>query len=190
MPPTLPTGKKRKNSQDDCSAGFTLVEIIVVLALIGILAAFVRPSLGLFGKGHAVRTSIHALASLLRYAQSEAIAGGHVIRVAIDVNAGRVRVERLPARDSGEETVVLRRWVASGGVSVASLTVDEDATESAAVSPERYLSFYPDGTAERAILSLEGGPEDAPIFADIVVNPLTGWVGIEDASSAQAAPKT
>ena len=54
-------------------AGFTLAEIIVVIAIVGILAAFAVPSMSKMIQTQSVRTASYDLNADLTYARSEAI---------------------------------------------------------------------------------------------------------------------
>ena len=56
--------------------GFTLIELIFVLALLAITAVFVAASMGSFFRGRALNFEARRLLSLTQYAQSRAVAEG------------------------------------------------------------------------------------------------------------------
>ena len=56
--------------------GFTLIELIFVLALLAITAVFVTASMGPFFRGRALGFEARRLLSLTHYAQSRAVAEG------------------------------------------------------------------------------------------------------------------
>ena len=61
--------------------GFTLVEALVVVTIIGILAAFGFPAMTRFRAAQAVRSASYDLFADLSYARSEAIARGTAVKV-------------------------------------------------------------------------------------------------------------
>lgn len=62
--------------------GFTATELVVVIAILGILAAFAAPSMTKLMVTQKVRSVAYDLFADLTYARSEAISRGHNIRVA------------------------------------------------------------------------------------------------------------
>jgi type II secretion system protein H len=56
--------------------GFTLIELIFVLALLAIIAVFVTSSMGGFFRGRALNLEARRMLSLTHYAQSRAVAEG------------------------------------------------------------------------------------------------------------------
>src|SRR5688500_7071552 len=56
--------------------GFTLIELIFVLALLAITAVFVAASMGSFFRGRALNFEARRMLSLTHYAQSRAVAEG------------------------------------------------------------------------------------------------------------------
>ncbi len=68
---------------------FTLIELIFVLALLAIAAAFVASSFGSFVRGRALNSEARRLLSLAQYAQSRAVSEGVPILLWIDAKNGR-----------------------------------------------------------------------------------------------------
>lgn len=64
--------------------GFTLIELIVVMALLAIAAALVAPHLGSFFRGRVLNSEARRLLSLTRYGQSRAVAEGVPVLLWID----------------------------------------------------------------------------------------------------------
>jgi type IV fimbrial biogenesis protein FimT len=54
-------------------SGFTLIELIVIVGLVGVLMAFGLPAMGNFVKNDRLSTQINALVGHLAYARSEAV---------------------------------------------------------------------------------------------------------------------
>ena len=70
--PTSATGTSAIDRSARRARGFTLLEILVVLAIIGVVTAGVLLSINLTGHDPALHTASRRLAALMRYARSEA----------------------------------------------------------------------------------------------------------------------
>jgi general secretion pathway protein H len=111
------------------SAGFTLTELLVVLAIIGLLIV-ATPTLIQAGlPGARAAAEARALASNLRAMRAEAIAQGYATRVVFEP-FGRAFTD-----EPGHSTHTLR-----GGVHVGF-------DERGAANPGREIVFYPDGSS-------------------------------------------
>ncbi|QLI80760.1 GspH/FimT family pseudopilin [Chitinibacter fontanus] len=63
------------------SSGFTLIEMMVVVALLGIIAGIAAPSLTMFAKNSALSGSSEELLNVFSYAKTEAIKRGSSISI-------------------------------------------------------------------------------------------------------------
>ncbi|MEO7675628.1 MAG: GspH/FimT family pseudopilin [Verrucomicrobiota bacterium] len=80
----LPTGKPRSDA-----GGFTLVELMLVMALLTIVLAVAFPSLKNFFRGRNLDSEAHRFLSLTRYGQSRAVSEGVPMLLWIDAQNGR-----------------------------------------------------------------------------------------------------
>jgi general secretion pathway protein H len=81
--------------------GFTLIEMLVVLVVLGLIGSLVLARGPSRSAGLSARMAANALAGVLRAARSEAIADDRPVTVVIDGAAGTVRVDSKPARSVG-----------------------------------------------------------------------------------------
>ena len=124
-----PAGNNRPN-------GFTLIELMVTLALAGLLLSLVPPLLGKGGDRARLDHDTRLLADGLRLARSRAIAGDREVAVRFDPRANRFGF----GAESGEREQRLSHGVAA--------TVESPADQPGS------LLFYPDGTASGAVIKL------------------------------------
>ena len=87
------TGILRARSVDKPRMGFTLIELILVMAMMLIVLALTGPSLTGFFRGRALDGEARRLLSLTRYAQSRAAAESIPMILWIDEKRGRYGVE-------------------------------------------------------------------------------------------------
>ena len=75
-------------------AGFTLIELTAVVALVALLYGFVMPNLGIGGR-RALDGEAEGLRAELELARQQAIATGTPHQLALDLDAARFRLERF-----------------------------------------------------------------------------------------------
>ena len=63
------------------SSGFSLIELVMIVLVLGIVLAFAIPNLAGFTRTHALRGSVEAIAADLRYARERAIAQNCEVQV-------------------------------------------------------------------------------------------------------------
>jgi type II secretion system protein H len=117
-------------------AGFTLVELILVMAVLAIVMAFVAPTLSRSLRGRALEQEAIRFIAVTEFARDEAISMGSPMNIWIDTTSRRFGV--LPA--DVYAGIDLRKEYALGS------DVEFDALEGALQSDGVAITFRPDGT--------------------------------------------
>ena len=134
--------------------GFTLLELIVVLVLIGLVLGMAGPSLHGFFVSRQTADAAAQMLALTQWARSQAAARGTRCRLTIDTEANLYWVT---AQEGGEFVDIAsefgRRFRLPEGVTVR---VDPPASE----PPLAYVDFYPNGRTDEAEIELDGGRGD------------------------------
>ena len=146
-------------------AGFTLLEVTVVLGLAALILALVLPRLGGGLEGLRVRTASRQVAALLRRARIQAVSQRQTVTVTVDPREGTLQVAP-PGRPGLPQGLTL-----SQGIRLAIL--DEANRPLAARAIQ--IRFSPRGGSDGGSLGVSGASRLIPIAVD----PLTGRVTIQ-----------
>ena len=168
--------------------GFTLLEIVVAIAIMGLLVTLVLPRIGLLG-GASLQASARQLASRIELLREDAALRGHSVRLSFDPPTGRYGAEvwvvtstggRFVADDSPLFRTVTLPDAVQLDVSGPGITTTQDGHLAAL--------FSPDGYVDPMVVRLANGPDD--VFS-IVVEParsrpriVEGAVDVRTAGSA------
>ena len=71
-------------------AGFTLIEMTLVLAILSLIAAIALPRVSAFGSATSLRVKGFEIAAILRADRDEAVRSGHPVTSLVDLSGGRV----------------------------------------------------------------------------------------------------
>jgi len=157
--------------------GFSLIEVIVVLLIIGLTTALVTPSLSRFSSTIELKTSAKKVSAILRYYRSEAINQGKVYQIFFDSDLNEVRVqpvmstEEKEGSEKEEENVPQKIYVLPKGIHIKEAKVDS--TQYPSDLPT--IEFYSNGGSNGGEITLDSQNRQG---YKIEVNFLTGLVRV------------
>jgi prepilin-type N-terminal cleavage/methylation domain-containing protein len=147
--------------------GFTLLEVIVVVAIIGVISAMVLPSIQAGARQSAVRRSVRAFISAARQASARAVHTRKVTALVVWPDEASFGVE------GSENRYELPDFAEFGDI-VGGREAEADS--------EIRFDFYPTGSCVGGSVEIEFTPSDRRQAYVLVLDPLIGRVRIEDHS--------
>lgn len=175
---TIPPANATRPGLSAQRSGFTLVEMIVVLALVGILSAVAAPSVNQWIQNYRAKTTARQLMSDLQSARTKAVAERLEFRLSVDTANNEFKIQRGNAQSGStawEDVDIARRitdeanpYHAQGVVLGAN---SAPATLNIVFSPLGYASFsaaQADGTARATVTQGTATPYS------VVVTPMGG----------------
>jgi general secretion pathway protein H len=152
-------GSRRPGTAAEVQAGFTLLELMAVMALMALLLGLVLPSLLHSWEREKNRATLRGLTAALRTARSEAVPRGRTVRLFFNLQTGRYRLE---GSDHGG---------ALTGVSLKDAQLVWQNLEKS----QGYIAFYGDGSTSGGKLALV---EPSGRRYLLEVKPITGKVSM------------
>ncbi len=143
----------------EVARGFTLLEVIVTLAVLALAAAVVTPAIGRGSEHLRIRAEVAGFAAALRHAREQAITSQRTYRVTVDPEAHKVSIVARASGNTPDEREVRESRTLS-----SRLTIE--------VLQARDVLFDPRGIASGGDFKLTAGE----IVYRVTVDRLTGRV--------------
>ncbi len=142
------------------AGGFTLLELLVVLVILGLTVALAVPMFARAMPGVEAKAAARDVAAMLRTAHSLAIAGNREVTVAVDLDRRTVDLAGTRSR------------TIAAGIGIGLYTAAEELIDRGAGR----IRFYPDGTSTGGRVRLSAGERNY----DVLVDWISGNVKIDD----------
>jgi len=140
-------------------AGFTLLELVVVMVIAGILFVAAQPSFSALMRGAQERAALRRLVGLLNSARTEAVASGRLVRVCCDPGRGELWAEAQLDPTGDRSAFELLRVLGRAQVMVPDSLHISKLLAGGRDTRKRQaqLYFYPDGRTDGLLLVLADG---------------------------------
>jgi general secretion pathway protein H len=129
--------------------GFTLLELMIVLAIIGVAVVLIAPTVTGSLTNLRLKTATKQLSTVLRYARSKAVSSKSIIRVIIDIDNASYSAS-LPENETGTKEKAVSTAFPSE-IKFNQVTVGEGVQTEGLVQ----LLFYPKGNTSGGEIILE-----------------------------------
>ena len=195
-----------RRTASNAEEGFSLMEIMVVLAIIAVLSSITMPAMRGFAASRRLHTTARAIADTLTFARDMAITERTTHLVVFDVDNNRywlassetfdaqnpaasARVSTNTAATNGEQVTISRTGGIMGipkpinqGITIAALVTTHNGTTQQIISGVDYVYFSPTATSEDTIVYLTNVREDT---IAITVERATGRSRVQKMSPEQ-----
>jgi general secretion pathway protein H len=153
-------GAQRRRGQ----AGFTFLELMIVLSIIAVAATLVAPAIESGIRAREVRSAVRGVAATLRTMKSDAVISGHVQHLIIDPRANELRVE-----DRADS------YTLGSGTQITSVHGGE-------LDPSGVVrvNFYPNGSTSGVEVLVDDREAPNDLGFVVSLDPLVGLVTIQD----------
>ena len=146
-------------------SGFTLLEVLVVMAIVGVVAGMVLPALQAGARQSAVRRSVREFISAARQASARAVSSRRPVALVVWPDDGAFGIEGLDGRYELPD-------FADFGEIVGGSEAEGD--------KEIRFDFYPTGSSAGGSVEIEFSPDGNHQSYRLVLDPLVSRVRVED----------
>jgi len=154
-------GARAPSSND---SGFTFLEILLVVGIIGVAATLVAPAIDSGMRAREVRSAVRGVAATLKTLQGDAVITGRVQQLVIDPQENQLRVEERDASFAlGPSTTMSR--IHGGEVGPAGVV---------------RVNFYPNGSTSGVDVVIDDRESPGDTGFLVTLDPLIGLVTIQD----------
>ena len=129
--------------------GFTLLELMLVLVILGVIAGLVVPNFSRTYSGLLLKKSVEDLSYLMRYAQSRAVIQSKTVRLCCDAVENRYWLEDNAAEEAAAGDTMSFQKIAGRFGRIYSLPADVQLT-----CPADHVHFFPNGAMDKARLAI------------------------------------
>ena len=169
----ISNGVKKHGVNSPCErllTGFALVEILIVIAIFGVLTAIAAPGISAWVETFHFKNTIREIGITMQLARMKAITSGVEYRVVFDLDAETFCLERGNQADGSD------MWIPEGVVSDVSSWVDI-AFVNSYTTGKRNKQFNPNGTSSSGSLRLNNAKGQK---CKITLTPATGYINIAE----------
>ncbi len=153
------------------AAGYTLVELLVVLTILGLVTAIAMPMFASVLPGAELKSAARNLGADMRFARSRAIAGNREVALSVNLETRRYSI-------SGEA----RERSLPDELTIDVLTARSELEGENALRPRRAsIRFFPDGSSTGGRVSLSRGGQTYHVGVDW----LTGRVKVANGNELE-----
>ena len=146
------------------NSGFTFLEILLVVGIIGVAATLVAPAIDSGMRAREVRSAVRGVAATLKTLQGDAVITGRVQQLVIDPQENQLRVEERDASFAlGPSTTMSR--IHGGEVGPAGVV---------------RVNFYPNGSTSGVDVVIDDRESPGDTGFLVSLDPLIGLVTIQD----------
>lgn len=163
--------------------GFSLLEIMVVILLLGIVATIVIPNLQQRIPGHKRKAFISELNTLMALGWQDALASQKTIRVFFDIDKRVVSLESEERRKSSDEVVykpLLQAYRSNSyewpdQIEIKNFYIDslDELNQPDRKTSSLWFYIMPEGLSQNVIINIEDTSQTPPIRLGLVLNPFT-----------------
>lgn len=178
-------GEKRTPRGDSSCAGFTLMELVVVVMLLGLIMGSIVPIYRDSVRNMRIDRGISDLVAVIKYAQERAVTDGREFRVYLDTEEHRYWMVGFAGRDEQGKAMFQQEVGARGGEGVLPqhLRFGQIEAQRESTTDRLYLiTFHPAGTSDVASLEIEQIESRARPFRIEILGRM-GRVEVEDPRS-------
>jgi general secretion pathway protein H len=153
-------------SRGSATGGFTFIEMVVVLAIIGMAAAVVVPAIDAGLDSREVRRATRQIAATMHYMRNEAVSTGKLHHMRIDPAHNAIETD-----EKGRSLVLTDRALierVDGGLAAGDGTID--------------IFFYANGATSGADVVIASRRDRASNRILLRLDPLVGSIRVEDAT--------